>query len=182
MMVPIDPQDRATPDQESVFPISQWMWTCSAGLVVVCVLLAAAIEIRAARRERASYERLCEMGATGDDWVSFREFITGSPPIVQLEIPSTVPREVAFELLPDFYNLEYLGLQYESLSDEQLEVISRLRLDALRLGGPFTSIDDVERLARLRGLRFLYLPNAELSPAAAGRLQSLLPLCRISVD
>ena len=45
------------------------------------------ISIGNAEREYESYEKLCSLGATGDDWVSFREFITGFPHYSSLQIP-----------------------------------------------------------------------------------------------
>ena len=78
------PGHSAKSHHESFSFISRWMWLGAGGFVAVSLLAAAAIERKAARRERASFERLCAMGATGDDWVSFRELLTGSPPIVQL--------------------------------------------------------------------------------------------------
>jgi len=174
--------DRATEQHDVSRFVSRWLRTIAAGLVVLVLLLAAAIERQAARRERASYDQLCQQGAIGDDWVSWRELITASPPIVQLEIPATIPPETTFQLLPDLYNLEYLSLNYDALTDNQLKLIERLDLESLTFSGRFPSDNDIERLASLRSLRFLHVPATNLSPAAATRLQSLLPSCKVTVD
>ena len=154
------------------------MATVAFGLTVFTV----AAERRAADREYAAYETLCSMGATGDDWVSFREFITGRPPVVQVEIPSAIPPDVAFDLLPDLHHLEALTLAYPSLTVDQLNAVADLDLDYLQFTGDFPSDFDVARLSCLRNVRFLDLTATNLSADAKAQLRSLLPSSKIEFE
>ena len=114
------------------------------------------ISIGNAEREYESYEKLCSLGATGDDWVSFREFITGRPPIVQLDLPPTIPVDVAMELVTDLHNLESLTVSFDSLTDSQLSTIRNLKLNAIHFNGEFPSDAEIDRLAAFSDVRFLY--------------------------
>ena len=149
--------------------------TLAFSLAVVWIIL----ERQAAGREYAAYDRLCAMGASGDDWVSFLEIITGKPPIVEITIPEDIAPEITFDALPNLGNLETLILAYPSLSVNQLQVIQRLRLRSLRFEGSFPRESDVSELACLHGLRFIAIPSNNLSADAQSRLRSLLPSCRI---
>jgi hypothetical protein len=154
----------------------------SAVLVVSIFVLWIVIEWRDAHREYAAYGALRELGATGDDWVSFRELFTGRSPIVQIRIPAHIQPELAFSALPNLKNLEALTLAYPSLSTDQLGAIQRLKLESLRFEGSFPRDADVSSLAGLRGLRFLYVPSTNLSAEAQARLKALLYPARIEFD
>lgn len=149
---------------------------------LVLALLWIVKERWAAGREYKSYHKLCAMGATGDDWVSFREYITGRPPIVQIDIPAHIPPKSTFDALPNLQNLEALTLAYPSLSTDQLQTIQRLRLQSLRFTGSFPRDPDVPELACLRGVRFLYIPSTNLSTDARSILKTLLPSCKIQFE
>lgn len=151
--------------------------------VVVAVVLAAVVSVRAAaEREYAAYDALRSLGATGDDWVSFGEFITSRPPIVQIEIPANLPTETAFHLLPELSNLEAVTIAYDSLTDDQLNAIGNLRLESIRFTGAFPSDDDVRRLSHLRGTRFIYIPSSNLSERGHKQVQDLLPSSNVTFD
>jgi hypothetical protein len=156
------------------------------GIAVVLILFSLMLwigaERRAAAREYSAYARLCAMGATGDDWVSFREIVTGKPPIVQIDIPAGIPPQTAFAALPELRNLEALTLAYSTLSTEQLEAVQRLRLNSLRFQGRFPRDADVPQLAGLRSVRFLYLQATNLSVDAQTELRTLLPSTQISFE
>ena len=151
-------------------------------LVFLLPLFWIVMERRTAEREYMSYNTLCAMGATGDDWVSFREIITGRPPIVQINIPAHIAPESTFDALPDLRNLEALTLAYPSLSADQLRTIQRLRLQSLRFEGSFPRESDVSELACLRGVRLLYIQSTNLSVDAQAKLRALLPLSRIEFE
>ena len=156
-------------------------------LLMVVVPLAMGVayfttSIRNAEREHASFEKLCELGATGDDWVSFKEFITGRPPIVQLAIPSTVRTSLAVELLPDLGNLESLSVALDSPSNSDLDVIRDMGLRSLHFCGTFPREEEIGRLARFGRLEFLYLKQKnQLSDGAVDRLKRQLPNTRIEL-
>jgi hypothetical protein len=148
-------------------------------LVLSLPVLWIIFERKAAQKEYASYNRLCSMGATGDDWISFRELVTGKPPIVQLIIPAHIPEKMAFDALPDFQNLEALTIGYPSLNSGQLRIIRQLHLNALTFAGDYPGETNVQELAPLRDIRFLYIHTNNLSFDAQSKLQSLLPSTRI---
>lgn len=98
--------------------------------IVLAIVLApvagiVAMNVRA-DREYAAYEELQSYGATGDDWVGLCELVTGRPPVVQLWIPETVPKEVTFRCLPHMIHLEALRMEYESYTDEERRLLARL--------------------------------------------------------
>ena len=140
------------------------------------------ISIGNAEREYESYEKLCSLGATGDDWVSFREFITGRPPIVQLDLPPTIPVDVAMELVTDLHNLESLTVSFDSLTESQLSTIRNLKLNAIHFNGEFPSDAEIDRLAAFSDVRFLYLPANQVSPDSMRRLQSMLPNASVTLN
>ena len=135
--------------------------------------------IRNAEREYSAYRRLCELGASGDDWVSFNEFITGRPPIVQIDIPKETPQNVAFELLPNLNNLESLSIEYDSLTNDDLNVLLKLELHTLEFKGEFPFDVYVQRLSLLRSLKFVYIRKNQLSADYLARLRSMLPRTKI---
>jgi hypothetical protein len=137
---------------------------------------------RAADREHESYKSLRAMGATGDDWPSLREFITGRPPIVQIDVPANIEPKTAFDALRNLQNLEALTLAYSALSTDQLRSMQRLRLNSIRFQGSFPRDSDVPDLVCLRGVRFLYVPSKNLSVDAQSRLRSLLPSSQIEFE
>ena len=110
------------------------------------------MERRNAEREYLSYNTLCAMGATGDDWVSFREIFTGRPPIVQINIPAHIAPDTTFDALPHLRNLEALTLAYRSLSASQLRTIQRLKLQSLSFEDSFHGDADIPKLDCLRSL------------------------------
>jgi len=158
--------------------------------ILACIAIVASVAVvvsiltvrRAAEREYASYEMLCSLGASGDDWISLLEFVTGRPPIVQVEIPADVPVETTFALLPDLHNLEALTLAYDSLTDRQLDTIGELSLNSLSFEGDFPSDSDINRLSRLRGVQFIYVPPGNLSSEAQNKVRALLSSSIVDFD
>lgn len=149
--------------------------------IAVVVVLIAAVR-RAAEREYASYKTLCSLGATGDDWVSILEFVTGRPPIVQIRIPACVSVHTTFALLPDLHNLDSLTVAYDSLSDEQLDAIRNLGINSLCFEGDFPSDADVNRLSRFRGVRFVHIPSGNLSAEGRHELRGILRSSEVVFD
>ncbi len=137
-------------------------------------------ERRAADRERAAFENLIAMGASGNDWISLRELITGRPPVVTMDIPAAIPVQTAFEALPHLKNLEFLTLAYPTLTADQISVIERLKLVSLRFKGTFPTDHNIDQLSALRGVKFLQVPSRNLSANAQEKLQSLLPTSEIT--
>ena len=148
--------------------------TLIAIIVAYCTTL-----IGNSEREYSSYQQLCDLGAVGDDWVSYKELITGRPPIVQIDIPRETPKQLALQLLPNLNNLESLSIEYDSLTNDDLDALQRLGLRSLEFAGEFPGDLDVQRLSRLRHLKFLYIPANQLSPSYLHRLRVLLPSTKI---
>ncbi len=99
----------------------------TAFVVIASTVLWIGLERYVAEREYAAYHRLRALGATGDDWVSFKELITGRPPIVQIDIPETVPLNIALESLADMPNLESLTLRHTTFSNDELNTLKRIK-------------------------------------------------------
>ncbi|WP_146441081.1 hypothetical protein [Crateriforma conspicua] len=146
-------------------------------MVYSCVTLRLSAE-----REYAAYDQLRAMGATGDDWISFTELITNRPPVVQIDIPASIPQGKSLALIRDMPNLEYVGLAYNKFSDSELDQLAGLSLHSIRFEGAFPSDSDANRLSRFRGLRFLTIPELNLSDESLAELRSVLPQCRVSVS
>lgn len=172
--------DEPHPHKSTMSMMARTIVIGAIAIVVVSMVFWVVAEKGAARRERAAFKTLCELGATGDDWMSFREIITGSPPIVQIVVPANIPQDTAFDLLANLPNLESLTLEYATLTDTQLITIQQLHLESLGFKGNFPSNSDIKRLTCLRGIRFLYVPSRNLSEHSQTELQSLLPTSQIT--
>jgi hypothetical protein len=98
----------------------------TAFVIIASTVLWIGMERYLAEREYAAYDRLRALGATGDDWVSFKEFITGRPPVVQIDIPESIPVETALEALKDMRNLESITLRHNSFTNDEINSIKRL--------------------------------------------------------
>ena len=158
-------------------------------LVAACLLLVVAPvaalilnERRDANREYAAYGRLCDAGASGDDWVGFSEIVTGKPPIVQLNVPETVDRSLAFNLIPDMVHLESLSIAYGNLSYDELALIPRIGLNSLQFSGHYPQNADAIDLRVLSSIRFLTIPNGRLSDETLASLQSEMARTKIVVQ
>lgn len=147
-----------------------------ASLVGGCVLT-----VRNAELEYAAYNELRKAGATGDDWVGLLELVTGRPPIVQLNIPGSIPKDDAFRCLRDMHNLEGLTLAYDSVTVEEISTISSLRLSSLTFTGNYPTDNTVSDMLRFSTLRFLYLPSGNLSDDSIKRLRLSLPSTKIEI-
>ena len=97
----------------------------TAFVVILWIVAWIGLERHLAEREYAAYHRLRALGATGDDWISFKEMITGRPPIVQIDIPATVPFDTALESLADMGNVESITLHRASISNEESNALKR---------------------------------------------------------
>lgn len=160
--------------------------------ILVCVLVAATagvvmlgagtLEVRSAMRERNAYKHLCRLGATGDDWVGWRELILGRDyaPIVQLDLPPSIKLEVALPLLAHLDNLEALSLSCGPINDDQFSQLRELR-SVRSLGFTSRAITDaaVPYLAQFTHIRWLYLRDTRITNDGIVRLQTALPNCKI---
>lgn len=150
-------------------------------VVFVAAVADSVVFVRHAELEYAAYDELRKAGATGDDWVSFEELITGRPPIVQLKIPANIAKEDAFRCLRHMHNLESLTLAYDSLTDDEISTISTLRLNSFTFTGNYPTDESVPNVLRFSTIRFLYVPSGNLSAKSVQRLQRELPSVRIEV-
>ena len=128
--------------------------------VAACFFGFLAYEIRLARHEYRAYQELQELGATGDDWVGWRE-IFGYPPLVQVDLSGTIQIEHAMEHLRHLENLEYLSIDGIQLTDSNLANLADL-------------------LAELTNFRWLNLSGTRLSDEEVHELQMSLPNCTIT--
>lgn len=149
--------------------------------IVVAIGMSVVVN-RNAAIEYAAYKELQSHGATGDDWVGLSELITGRPPIVELEIPSNVPRDVAFRCISEMRNLESLSLSYDSMSETERELVADLGLDSLRFSGAYPTNNNLTELASFTRLRFLYLPPCVTSKTSLANLQAAMPRTKITIQ
>lgn len=154
--------------------------------IVALTLLAAVIGScviakRNAELEYAAYDELRNAGATGDDWVSLIELVTGRPPIVQLEIPANIPIGDAFRCVRQMHNLKSLTLAYDRLTDQEISIISDLGLNSLAFTGNYPTDETVSDLLTLSTIRFLYVPSGNLSDDSIERLRLGLPSAKIEI-
>ena len=89
---------------------------------------------------------------------------------------------MVFDLLPYLKNLESVTITYDSLTDDQLDTIRDMRLNSIRFDGDFPTDDDVDRLSRFRGTRFIHMPSANLSRKAQRRAQKVLSSSKVVFD
>ena len=153
-------------------------------LMVVSTVLAAVIGCcvitkRNSQLEYAAYNELLNAGATGDDWVGWLELVTGRPPVVQLDVPANIPKEDAFRCIRHMRNLESLELAYDSLADEEILIISNLRLNSLVFTGNYPTDETVSDLLVFSKIRFLYVPSGNLSDDSIEHLRLGLPSVKI---
>lgn len=152
-----------------------------ASTVLAAVIGFYAIAKRNAELEHTAYDELRNAGATGDDWVGLLEFVTGRPPVVQLEIPASIPTEDAFRCIRQMHNLESLTLAYDRLTNEEISIISDLRLNSLAFTGNYPTDKTVSDLLGFSTVRFLYVPFGNLSDDAIERLRQGLPFAKIEI-
>ena len=126
--------------------------------IVACISGLIGHEFRKARREHEAYEELCALGAGGDDWIGWREWVFGSNyrPIVAIGIPPTVDLDRALPLLSQLDNLECLYLSGTSIDDSQLVL-----------------------LYNLHSVRFLDLSSTTITDVGYNQLKQRLPQCTI---
>ena len=147
-------------DKSKRFPIPKpgLLLAVAVSLGVLAALGMLAREFQNARNEQVAYQELCRLGATGDDWVGYREILFGRNhrPIVQIKLPSTVTVEGALPYLKQLDNLEYLDLSGNPISDNDLKKLKKLHW-IYSLGLSSTSITDagLTNLEPLTELRFL---------------------------
>jgi hypothetical protein len=139
-------------------------------------------QLRVTIREQRAYRQLCALGATGDDWVGWRELFLGRnyAPIVEIQIPPTLDLDKALPLLSDLDNLEALDLTGCSIADSHLVSLSSLRtVKSLRLARTGIGDERLPLLTKFDHLRWLYVDGAKMSAEGLRQLQRDLPDCRI---
>ena len=152
-----------------------------ASTVLATVIVCCVIAKRNAELEYAAYDELRNAGATGDDWVSLLELVTGRPPVVELYIPISIPKDDAFRCIRQMHNLESLTLAYDSLTDEEISTLSNLRLNSLTFNGNYPTDEAVSGLLGLSTIRFMDIPSGNLSDNSIQRLRLGLPSARIEI-
>jgi hypothetical protein len=103
-------------------------------LLIFTAIVAIALGVWAVQHQRIvhehrAYRELRQLGAHGDDWVSFRELIHGprSAPIVYIWLPATVDLDVALPHLMKLRSLELLELSGRQLDEQDVECIGKIR-------------------------------------------------------
>jgi len=137
-------------------------------------------ETMLARQEQAAYQDLRALGASGDDWVGWREWL-GSEyrPIVQISLPPTVTLKAAMPHLLRLDNLEFLDLSDNPIVDSDLSKLLQLDwIDSLSLSSTQINDASIPDLATMRNLRFLYLKKTRITDDGFRELQRALPHCR----
>ena len=105
------------------------------------------------------------------DRVDFRENL-------KVEI-ANIPKDDAFRCIRHMRNLESLELAYDSLTDEEILIISNLRLNSLVFTGNYPTDETVSDLLVFSKIRFLYVPSGNLSDDSIEHLRLGLPSVKI---
>jgi Leucine-rich repeat (LRR) protein len=134
-----------------------------------------------AREERKAFNELCQLGATGDDFVGIGEIFLGQEyaPIVQLSLPPDLSIDANMHLLSRLRHLESLNLSGHQLDEVSIRLVSEIKwLTALDLSNAKLPRDGLGHLSQLQSLRWLYLKGTEISKADLANLRRDLPSCR----
>ncbi|MEX0939547.1 MAG: hypothetical protein WDZ59_16910 [Pirellulales bacterium] len=140
----------------------------------------------AAIAERKAEKELEAMGASLDDWFSWRDFFLGYRlGAVNIEANLSGIRDInsAMEHVPSLTGLEHLNLSETEVNDRDLARIAGLRnLTSLQLTGTQVTDAGLPHLYGLGGLRSLDIDKRHITDAGIEELQARLPKLNVTLE